>query len=283
MSRRDRRLEEARVFYAAMMAAAGGAADPRFARVFESVPREAFVGPGPWQIMVPNGAIVETPSADPILLCQNVLVVLDRPKGINNGEPFLHAGWLGAVAPKSGEIVCQIGAGTGYYTALLAMLVLPGGRVNAFEFDDRLAAAARLNLAPFDGVSVVTGDATVLPLPPSDLIYVNAGVVAPPSSWLEALQPGGRMIFPWRPSEAVGLAVLVTRTAHGFAAKVLGGAWFIPCSGASDAAGSLRVPSRAEATAVASLWLTRDRAPDASAVAVYPQVWFSAAALDGAA
>ncbi|MEW6638909.1 MAG: protein-L-isoaspartate O-methyltransferase [Pseudomonadota bacterium] len=280
MSRRDRRLEEARAFYAALMAATSGSVDPRLARVFESVPREAFVGPGPWQIMVQGGAVVETPSADPIHLYQNVLVVLDRPKGINNGEPFLHAGWLGAATPQPGETVCHIGAGTGYYTALLAMLVLPGGQVTAFEFDERLAAAAKANLQPFDGVSVRAGDATVLPLPPSDLIYVNAGVVAPPPSWLEALRPGGRMIFPWRPSESVGLALRVTRTAQGFAAKVHGGAWFIPCAGASDAGSSLKVPSRAAAWSVRSVWLTRDRAPDGTAVAVYPQLWLSSAPLD---
>lgn len=282
MSRRDRRLEEARAFYAALMAATSGTADPRFARVFESVPREAFVGPGPWQIMAPGGAIVETPSADPVHLCQNVLVVLDRPKGINNGEPFLHAGWLGAVAPQPGETVCQIGAGMGYYTALLAMLVLPGGRVEAFELDERLAHAARTNLRPFDGVAVTTGDATVLPLPPSDVIYVNAGVVAPPPSWLEALQPGGRMIFPWRPSDAAALAIKVTRTPKGFTVKPVGAAWFIPCVGACDANTALKTPSGAEAWSARSLWLTRDRAPDDTAVAVYPQVWFSSAAQDGA-
>jgi len=280
MPRRDPRLDEARAFFAALMAATSGADDPRFARAFESVPREAFLGPGPWQIMVQGGAIVETPSADPIHLCQNVLVVLDRPKGINNGEPFLHAGWIGAVAPQPGESVCQIGAGTGYYTALLAMLVLPGGQVTAFEFDERLAAAARANLRPFDGVSVIAGDATVLPLPPSDLVYVNAGVVAPPPSWLDALQPGGRMIFPWRPSDLAALALKITRTEHGFAATPLSQAWFIPCVGASDAEGCMRSPSRTEAWSVRSVWLTRDRAPDASAVAIYPQVWFSSARPD---
>lgn len=54
-----------------------------------------------------------------------MLVSLDADKGINNGEPFLHAMWIGKVAPKPGETVTHVGAGTGYYTALLAQLVLP--------------------------------------------------------------------------------------------------------------------------------------------------------------
>ena len=97
---RNKRLDEARALYARMMAAASGSSDPRLERIFELVPREAFLPPGPWHIMVEH-RLVETPSADPALLYQNALVVLDRQKGINNGEPFLHAAWIGAVAPGS--------------------------------------------------------------------------------------------------------------------------------------------------------------------------------------
>jgi precorrin-6B methylase 2 len=64
------------------------------------------------------------------------------------------------------------------------MLALPRGSVHAFEVDESLARQARENLEPFEGVSVTHGDATALPLPASDLIYVNAGVVAPPVSEL---------------------------------------------------------------------------------------------------
>ena len=102
MSRPSNRLDEARTLYARMMAAASGSADPRLERIFELVPREAFLPPGPWHVMVEH-RLVETPSADPALLYQNALVVLDRQKGINNGEPFLHAGWIGATAPGPGE------------------------------------------------------------------------------------------------------------------------------------------------------------------------------------
>ena len=172
-------LKEIRGFFATMMAVASGTTDPRFERAFELVRREAFVGPGPWHINVYQRTI-ETPSADPVFLYQNVLVRLDAAKGINNGEPFLHAAWMGAVELKPGDAVTHIGAGTGYYSAILSVLVLPGGVVNAFEIEENLARRARQNLQPFENVEVIHGDATRLPLPPSDLIYVNAGVVTPP-------------------------------------------------------------------------------------------------------
>jgi protein-L-isoaspartate(D-aspartate) O-methyltransferase len=269
-------LREIRRFFAKQMAAASKSGDPRFERIVELVPREAFLPPGPWRIMV-NGQYLETPSADPIYLYQNGLVALDAAKGINNGEPFLHAAWIGAAAPTAGDTICHVGTGTGYYTALLSMLALPGGQVEAFEIDEKLAAKARRNLAPFENVSVTHGDATRLPLPPSDLIYINAGVVAPPLSWLEALRPGGRMIFPWRPTEGIGLAILITRRDRGFEVRPLMPSWFIPCVGASDADACIKAPDINEAWSARSAWLSSERPPDATAVAVYAHAWFSAA------
>jgi protein-L-isoaspartate(D-aspartate) O-methyltransferase len=263
------------------MAAIADTGDPRFERVFEFVPREAFLPPGPWHIMpshiMRKRRYVETPSADPIHLYQNALVAIDAAKGIHNGEPFLHAAWLGAVAPKPGEVICHIGAGTGYYTALLSMLALPAGQVHAFEIEGDLARRARDNLQPFAGVSVTTGDATKLPLPPCDLIYVNAGVVAPPSSWLRALRPGGRMIFPWRPADDVGLTVILHRSADAFEVMPLMPAWFIPCIGASSTEACTRAPDGREARAARSAWLVADKEPDDTAVAAYEHMWFSSA------
>jgi protein-L-isoaspartate(D-aspartate) O-methyltransferase len=235
MGERNRsNIAEIRSIFARLMAAAGDSEDPRLQQAFELVPREAFMGPGPWRLGVYQ-KYFETPDADPAYLYQNVLVALDADKGINNGEPFLHARWIAAVSPKAGDTVCHIGAGTGYYTAILSVLTLSGGAVHAFEIEEGLAEKARDNLRPFEGISVITGDATKLPLPPSDLIYVNAGGVAPPPSWLQALRPQGRMIFPWRPSIDVGLAIVISRQAAGFRVKPLMNSYFIPCVGASEA------------------------------------------------
>jgi protein-L-isoaspartate(D-aspartate) O-methyltransferase len=270
-------LEEVRGFYAKRMAAASGSSDPRLERIFDLVPREAFVPRGPWQVMV-GDRYVETPSADPRYLYQNMLVALDAEKRINNGEPFLHAAWIGAVAPQPGEIVTHIGAGTGYYSAILSMLVRAGGHVTAFEIEPRLAEAARHNLEPFDNVSVVAGDAVLPPLPASDLIYVNAGVAAPPLPWLEALRPEGRLIFPWRPSKKVGIAVLVTRRSSGFELRPLMPSWFIPCVGASEVAGPQSFRPAA-AWQSRSIRMAAEQAADETATAVYPDLWFSTAPL----
>src|SRR5258707_9387354 len=127
MGKRNRSsIAEIRGIFARLMAAASGSADPRLERAFELVPREAFMGPGPWRIGVYQ-KYLETPDADPAYLYQNVVVALDADKGINNGEPFLHAIWIGAVSPKAGDTVCHIGAGPANYTPIPSVLSLSGG------------------------------------------------------------------------------------------------------------------------------------------------------------
>jgi protein-L-isoaspartate(D-aspartate) O-methyltransferase len=272
-------LREVRLFYARQMALASNCGDERLERAFAEVRREDFLPPGPWRIGLRDSGL-QTPSADPAYIYQNCLVALDEAKAINNGEPFLHAAWLGAVQPIAGDLICQVGVGLGYYTAILSRLAAPRGRVTAFEIEEHLAAGARQNLKRFRNVEVVCGDATKVSLPECDLIYVNAGVAAPPVSWLQSLRPQGRMIFPWRPSDSVALTLLVTRRAAGFDAKALMPVWFIPCIGASDTRGCSRVPDPEEARNVRSVWLSSERLPDDSAIAVFPDIWLSSSALD---
>ena len=275
-------LREVRLFYAKQMALASNFGDERLERAFAAVHREDFLPPGPWRIgrIGLHDCGLQTPSADPAYIYQNCLVALDEAKAINNGEPFLHAAWLGAVQPRAGDHICQIGVGLGYYTAILSRLASPGGHVTGIELDERLAADAMKNLAHNESVEVVCGNATKLTLPESDLIYVNAGVAAPPISWLKSLRLNGRMIFPWRPSESVALTLLVTRREKGFEVKPLMQAWFIPCIGASDTSGCSRVPDIDEARNVRSLWLNSQRMPDDSAIGVFPDIWFSPSGLD---
>ena len=275
------KLDGVRRSYARALARVSASPDPRLEQVFYRVHREDFLPPGPWKLLV-EGQFIETPNSDPTHVYQNVAIALDTRKGINNGEPHLHAMWISAAAPQPGETVTQIGLGMGYYSAILSLLVLPGGRLIGFEIDSDLAETARHKLSAYENVSVFTGDATSLELPSSDLIYVSAAVVEPPEQWLTALRPGGRLIFPWRPTVDVALAVLVKRASAGFEAKPLMSCWFIPCAGASSHKGCLMVPIPSSAQRIRSLRLNTAQAPDESAVAIYEHCWFSSAPAAGA-
>jgi protein-L-isoaspartate(D-aspartate) O-methyltransferase len=59
-------LTAARRFFGDLVAASVGATDPRIADVFAKVPREDFLGPGPWLTYVGDSdEAIATPSADP--------------------------------------------------------------------------------------------------------------------------------------------------------------------------------------------------------------------------
>ena len=71
--------------------------------------------------------------------------------------------------------------------------------------------------------------ALVPPVDEAEVIYVNAGIPYPPALWLDAMRPGGRLIFPLTPGEDRGGMLVVTRRNNGYAAEFLGRVKFVPC------------------------------------------------------
>lgn len=272
----DEALAARRRRYAAQIAAWGrgfGFDDPRVEAAFAAVPREACLTPPPWRVFAPGGLFEETTS-DPAKLYEDVLVVLDGARGINNGQPSLHAAWMMAISPQAGETAVHIGAGSGYYTAILAELVEGTGRVEAYEIERHLAERARRNLRPWPQVQVHARSA-LDGIPPADVVYASAAAAAPPAAWLEALAPGGRLIFPWQPSGRHGVTLRVERTGSGFSARAAFGVSFIPCAGLPAGAVS-RLPA-VDLARTRSIWLRADREPDDTALAVYDDLWCSSA------
>jgi protein-L-isoaspartate(D-aspartate) O-methyltransferase len=230
------RLVACREFYAKMAASAGGPVRELLERAFQFVPREHFLGQGPWLAMSPfNQIYVPTPTDDPIHLYQNLLFALDAERHINNGEPFLHGQLLGALSPDRGHVVIHIGCGTGYYTAILAQLVGPSGRIIAYEINSTLAGRAKENLAPWDNVEVRHASGVADDLPRCDAIYVNAGATRPASQWLDALNERGKLVFPFVGVEGAGVGLLVARLKDSYRVRVLGYCGFVQCADAFDA------------------------------------------------
>src|SRR5215510_5916195 len=147
------RLETFRASYARLIATIGGIpADSTesspLVEAFTSVPREQFIGSGPWRIVTQSG-YVTVPADDPAFLYQDFAVALQPDQHINNGQPSLHVRCLSALQIKAGEKVVHVGAGTGYYTALLATLVGPSGSVVAYEVEQELTDKAAANLIAY--------------------------------------------------------------------------------------------------------------------------------------
>jgi protein-L-isoaspartate(D-aspartate) O-methyltransferase len=236
------RLASHRLFFANLITATAGVPkqNQRLQSAFASTPRERFLGPGPWKIFV-GGSYIDTPTDDPAFLYQDVVVGIAPDRKINNGQPVLHALCLAALNVQEGETVLHIGAGTGYYTALLANLAGPFGTVIAYELEPDLAQSATRNLADFPNVTVHARSGSEASLPKCDAIYVSAGATSPLDVWLDALRPKSRLLFPLTPAEGpggmpgVGAMLLVTRSAQDrYDARFVCQAAFIPCTGARD-------------------------------------------------
>jgi len=225
------------VFAKAVVARAGCPENQRLLHAFTRVERHHFLGPGPWTVCQDGTKTIDD---DPAVVYQDMGIGL--APGIPTGLPSLHASLLHRARPEPGDRVMQVGAGTGYFTAILAELVGPSGRVRAFEIDEGLAATARTLLAAWPWVSVEARSGVLRPDEPVDLLYVNAGVQLLPRSWIEALAPDGRLVFPLVSSAGPGAVFLIRREAGTIcSARFLCRAGFVPCIGAQDEPASARL------------------------------------------
>src|SRR5262245_60310880 len=105
--------------YAKQVTFAANVGDPRIEDALATVRREAFLHPGPWPIMQPMRGYRMTPDDNPVYLYQDVLVGIVPEKGLNNGQPSFLIFLISLGSPHEGETVLHIGAGLGYYTAIM--------------------------------------------------------------------------------------------------------------------------------------------------------------------
>lgn len=172
--------------------------NPRLIDAFATVPREAFLKPGPWLIQNRHTAphYLPTKDADPRHLYHDAHIALDASGFINSGGPGFNAFLLNLLEVQPGETVVYLGCGCGYYAGIMAELVGPRGKVIAMDCDPARAAQAGKALAPWPQGEALCANGATEDLEPADVIIASAGVTHPPANWLAALKIGGRLIFP---------------------------------------------------------------------------------------
>jgi protein-L-isoaspartate(D-aspartate) O-methyltransferase len=239
-------------------ALAGLTGDPRADRVIEAfaaVPRERHVPPGPWTIRSPmfDLASSRTPDAYPGHLYHDVLIALDEKAGINIGQPSLWARLFTFVEVKPGSRILQVGAGSGYYSAILGHIVGESGSVLGFEVDASLAELAQKSTSTIQNIEVRSGDAvTALTASdgPFDLVIAFCGVTHPSNSWLDALSATGRLLLPATGSKGWGAMCLFEQSGEAFKVTTLGSCGFYPC---------INARSDEMAAALDGIWRDRSR------------------------
>ena len=227
-------LTQTRRWFAEELRAIGHLLDERVIDAFATVPREGFAGPGPWRILHLVDGYWTTPDADPRRLYHNVLFALDESRGLNNGEPLLWARHFEQLGVGKGDRILQIGAGSGYFTAILAELAGTEGRVVGLEIDPALAAAAGQNLQAWPNASIRLVEG-IAPIDGKwDVIIAFAGATAPPLGWLDALAENGRALIPLTGEKFAGMILRIDRHDGGFAARHAGGVGIFHCAGARN-------------------------------------------------
>ncbi len=251
----------------------------RIVAAFAAVPREEFLGRGPWLTLPDAAGYRSTPSADLRHVYQDVAIALDAARMLNNGAPGFLARVLEALEIKEGERVAHIGCSTGYYSAILAEVVGPRGRVIAVELAPDLVERARRNLARWKQIEVRHADGVGQPSEAVDVVFVQAGVTHPQPRWLAAVPIGGRVALaltailpPSRIRRIVrdhaGWILIAKRNERGFSARFLEIIGVQALLGGRDAAAQARLRAaydreRGQRPPVASL-RTDAHAADAS-------------------
>ena len=146
-------------------------------------------------------AFARTPREAFVPMVSREFVYRDHPLPIGFGQtisqPYIVALMLQALSLNGSESVLEVGTGSGYQTAILALLA---ARVVTVERVPELARDARVRLEQlgFRNVRVesVEGQLGYPELAPYDAIVVSAAAPRVPEALMEQLAVGGKMVLP---------------------------------------------------------------------------------------
>jgi protein-L-isoaspartate(D-aspartate) O-methyltransferase len=190
---------------------ARGVKDPLVIKAMRTVPRHLFV---------PKG--------------EERFAYLDEPRPIGKdqtiSQPYIVAFMTEQLDVKPGDIVLEIGTGSGYQAAVLAQIV---DSVYTIEIIPELASQAQklLEKLGYNNIVVIEGDGyNGWPeKAPYDAIIVTAAPPKIPPLLLEQLKVGGKMVLPV--GEFVQELVVVKKNESGIAMESVLPVRFVPMTG----------------------------------------------------
>lgn len=147
-------------------------------------------------------------------------------------QPYMVAVMSEALALDGTEKVLEVGTGSGYQAAVLAVLA---DRVFSLERIPALARRARkaLDSCGYSKVNIRLADGTLgwQEMAPFDAIVVTAGAPDVPRDYLDQLAVGGRLVIPVGDRMSQVLMRITRTSEHEFKEEQLLGCRFVPLVG----------------------------------------------------
>ncbi len=198
-----------------------GPFDPLQLQALREVPRELFV----------RAADVDRSAADmPLPLDDEGLATVSAPHAYLLTYRLLALG--------RGDVLVELGSGTGYGAALASYIVGPSGRVLTIEIDESLSVRAHANLAPLANVTAICADAVGSTPSWRDArkIACTFAVDELPRAWLDALPNDGILVAPVGAREKDQQLVRVAREGYDLRITHHGGVRYVKNRSASGVA-----------------------------------------------
>lgn len=190
-----------------------GIHDERLLAAMNRVPRHEFVSQQNW---------AQAYADHPIVI----------PEQQTTSQPYMIAAMIQAAQIKAEDRVLEIGAGSGYQTALLAELA---SQVFAVERHASLSEAARnaLDRLGYRNARIVTGDGSLgfSEAAPFDAIIVSAAAPSIPPALVDQLALGGRLVVPVGDAKQQILQLVQRHPDGATSMRTLEGCRFVPLIG----------------------------------------------------
>lgn len=151
-------------------------------------------------------------------------------EGQTISQPYTVVFMLEQLQVRPGDVVLDVGYGSGWQTALLAHLVGPSGKIYAFEVVPFLCATGKENLEKYANLAqwvqclCMSAQSGYVEVAPFDRIVSAATVRDVPRQWHEQLSLGGRMVYP----KGNSLMLEVKNSDGSFERKEFPGFVFVP-------------------------------------------------------
>ncbi len=191
-----------------------GITEQAILEAFQQVPRDAFV----------SGEYAHLAYGDhPLPIEANQTI----------SQPYIVALMIQAAAIKPGDLVLEVGAGSGYAAAVISRIA---GKVIGIERQHDLVEVARerLRRLGYDNVEIVEGDGTkgCRAHAPFDAILAAASGSHVPRPLVEQLAPNGRIVMPVGEPGGIQELIKVTKQEDGILKQEnLGAVRFVPLIG----------------------------------------------------